>query len=309
MPERYEETVAKIDYEGRVDLNLPAMALPLGAMLERKGFDFDVTGTVADAELQFISRSLIVTVLRDPENDARICVSAESPIGAGSSRELSRHRFKACAAAVRHFIFNLPAERVTWKHKGRTYITAAGKEITTEPTPVRRPTLAHVPHAVANRPHPGVSVSPDDLVFDIAQTERETRGDAPADLLDEIRSDFRAAEAAEEHGQGWVERIWDGDAAPERTVSEKLTVYTMNTILMVISLPVGLAVMAFNLLCGGSMKNTARALGLTGAAIGISASPSLALGGMVEALPPLTETLSAVTRSALPLAQSVLSMF
>ncbi len=59
---------------------------------------------------------------------------------------------------------------------------------------------------------------------------------------------------------------------PESMVA-RLTVYTLNTILMVIAFPVGLMMLLFNIVGGENLRTTAHVLALTGTAIGLSMTP------------------------------------
>lgn len=52
----------------------------------------------------------------------------------------------------------------------------------------------------------------------------------------------------------------------------KLTVYTLNAILMVMAFPVGFALLVFNILGGENLRTTAHAIALTGLAIALSAA-------------------------------------
>lgn len=281
MTDRYEQTSAMIDYEGRVDLNLAAIAQPLADRLKGKGFEFNAIGLVDGEDLQFIGSGLVVTVNRDPARPNRVRILAETPVAMARGRTLSRTRFAACAAAVRHFIFNLPAERVVWQHKGRSYVTAAGKDISVEPRRVRRAlpgsAASRRPAARAGRGRIDMTVPSHDHV-----TER----------LNELRAEFRRLDAE----AGNAERL--------RTVPEKLTLYSLNTTLMVVSLPVGAGMMTYNLLSGGSVSGTARAMGVTGAAIGLGSLPATqSLAGIADsAAPGLSDRISAV---ALPVAETL----
>ena len=58
-----------------------------------------------------------------------------------------------------------------------------------------------------------------------------------------------------------------GDTPP---LSQRLTIYAVNTTLMLVALPVGAALMTYNILGGEDLKTTARAAALTGAAIGFA---------------------------------------
>lgn len=53
----------------------------------------------------------------------------------------------------------------------------------------------------------------------------------------------------------------------------RLTVYTLNAILMVIAFPVGLGVLLFNIIGGENLRTTAHVIALTGFAIALSATP------------------------------------
>ncbi|SER52288.1 hypothetical protein SAMN04490244_101358 [Tranquillimonas rosea] len=65
------------------------------------------------------------------------------------------------------------------------------------------------------------------------------------------------------------------DLPDEQSVPLKLAIYTMNTSLMLVSLPVGAGMLTYNLLKGGSINATGRVMALTGLAIGASNIPSM----------------------------------
>lgn len=55
-------------------------------------------------------------------------------------------------------------------------------------------------------------------------------------------------------------------------LTARLTVYTLNLIVMVLAMPVGLALLCLNILGGENLRTTAHVLALTGMFIGLAAS-------------------------------------
>lgn len=105
----------------------------------------------------------------------------------------------------------------------------------------------------------------DDAALDSTATELLAANDLPdlplpqASELDRIRSALYPDEQA-------------GTATGKPPLAQRLTIYTVNTSLMLVALPVGAALMTYNILGGEDFKTTARAVALTGAAIGLAHS-------------------------------------
>ncbi|MBN2905902.1 MAG: hypothetical protein JXJ18_04245 [Rhodobacteraceae bacterium] len=57
---------------------------------------------------------------------------------------------------------------------------------------------------------------------------------------------------------------------PEPGLAEQLTVYVMSMTLMVLSFPVGFGVLIFNIIAGENLRNTARAMALTGVGFAVN---------------------------------------
>ena len=58
-----------------------------------------------------------------------------------------------------------------------------------------------------------------------------------------------------------------------KDLTARATVYVMNMIVMVMALPVGLALLAFNILGGENLRTTAHVIALTGMATALSQTP------------------------------------
>lgn len=286
MAARYEETSARIEYPGEVRLNLAALAETLSLKLRNRGARFNVIATTRDDELQFISNEMIVTLRRCATDSRRVRIKAASLIGAAHPRNMTNLRFAACTTLVRALLPYLPAERVVWKHKGRTYVTAEGEKLEIAPCKVR-PAMAALP----------------------ARTERLPVL-APPEGEDAIRHRFDMMQDMEEHSLRDLRRHLCAPAAPEETVAsagstcDKISLYALNATVMVVSAPIGAGLMAYNLLSGGSINTTARTLGITGTVAGLStlaASPALAqmtapvstgaIGSALQALAPIFASL------------------
>lgn len=63
--------------------------------------------------------------------------------------------------------------------------------------------------------------------------------------------------------------------AEHRDLTARATVYAMNLIVMVVALPVGLALLAFNILGGENLRTTSHVMGLTGLFVALAESQSL----------------------------------
>jgi hypothetical protein len=71
-----------------------------------------------------------------------------------------------------------------------------------------------------------------------------------------------------------MEDVFDPQKRPEhKNVVARLTVYVLNLIVMVMALPVGLALLFFNILFGENLRTTAHVIALTGMAMALSTMP------------------------------------
>jgi len=71
-----------------------------------------------------------------------------------------------------------------------------------------------------------------------------------------------------------MEDIFDPQRRPEhRNAIARATVYVLNLIVMVMALPVGLALLFFNILFGENLRTTAHVIALTGMAMALATMP------------------------------------
>ncbi len=71
-----------------------------------------------------------------------------------------------------------------------------------------------------------------------------------------------------------MDDVFDPDRRPEhKNVVARSTVYVMNLIVIVMALPVGMALLFFNILFGENLRTTAHVIALTGMAMALSRSP------------------------------------
>lgn len=71
-----------------------------------------------------------------------------------------------------------------------------------------------------------------------------------------------------------MEDVFDPKRRPENgNVTARITVYVMNLIVMVMVLPVGLALLFFNILFGENLRTTAHVIALTGMAMALANMP------------------------------------
>ncbi len=80
------------------------------------------------------------------------------------------------------------------------------------------------------------------------------------------------------HGSA-MEDVFEPKQRPEHSdILARATVYVMNMIVIVMSLPVGLALLAFNILGGENLRTTAHVIALTGMGVALSQTPQ---GGQI----------------------------
>lgn len=104
--------------------------------------------------------------------------------------------------------------------------------------------------------------------------------DALPDLLppeDRLRRDGRHIFSADtitlSHSSS-MEDVFDPKKREEnKNAIARVTVYVMNLIVMVMALPVGLALLFFNILFGENLRTTAHVIALTGMALALSTMP------------------------------------
>ena len=71
-----------------------------------------------------------------------------------------------------------------------------------------------------------------------------------------------------------MEDVFEPQKRPEhKNIVARLTVYVLNLIVMVMALPVGLALLFFNILFGENLRTTAHVIALTGMAMALSTMP------------------------------------
>ncbi|WP_172961053.1 hypothetical protein [Oceaniglobus roseus] len=268
MSRRYDESLAVLHYDGKVAFNLEAMAAPLTKALERRGFVFDVVGMSEDCELQYISAKLIVTVACDTDRPSQIQISAETPRDGSCGDGVADRRFRALTAATLQIFGQITPHRVLWRHEDKTYAVPSAR-----PEPA---TLATVGTSLSAAP----------------------RAAAPAGKLDTLDPDFFDKARAELRARldATVEAVLpEASEREQHNVCETVTLYALNTTVMVLSLPIGAGLMTYNLIRGGTIAGTSRALALTGTACGLTtltATQGLASGSDLGGLLPVALTLA-----------------
>ena len=71
-----------------------------------------------------------------------------------------------------------------------------------------------------------------------------------------------------------MDDVFDPKMRPENgNAVARMTVYVMNLIVMVMALPVGLALLFFNILFGENLRTTAHVIALTGMAMALATMP------------------------------------
>lgn len=103
---------------------------------------------------------------------------------------------------------------------------------------------------------------------------------APKDALpdleppeDNLRHIFSADTITLSHSSS-MEDVFDPKKRPEnKNAVARATVYIMNLIVLVMALPVGLALLFFNILFGENLRTTAHVIALTGMGMALTAMP------------------------------------
>ncbi|MGR3755754.1 MAG: hypothetical protein ACU0AT_00795 [Tranquillimonas sp.] len=271
MARRHEETSAHIRFEGAIRLSGAQLARALVPTFEAEGAVIAKAGALRGSEAYFAGPSLRIRIGPVPGSDRDISVLIETPVDAPAPRETAAQRMRLCGAAVAHFVRARPASHVLWQHKGARYRSAAGAATEVEHAPVRRfeagtgtgeqarqKSQRRIDAAKRALPLPPPPAAPRQPVSDAA------------------RSDLAAAARSRAHARlAQAGRRPDPRGELRRSLPGKLTLYTMNTTLCVMALPVGAGMMTYNVLSGGSVVATARAMALTGLALALGGSPVL----------------------------------
>ncbi|MBT8460565.1 MAG: hypothetical protein KJN60_12920 [Boseongicola sp.] len=90
---------------------------------------------------------------------------------------------------------------------------------------------------------------------------------------DNLRHIFSADTITLSHSSS-MEDVFDPKKRPEnKNAVARATVYVMNLIVLVMALPVGLALLFFNILFGENLRTTAHVIALTGMAMALTTMP------------------------------------
>ena len=96
----------------------------------------------------------------------------------------------------------------------------------------------------------------------------------PEERLQKARSHIFTADAISLSHDSAMEDVFDPHRRLEhRDIVARMTLYVVNLIVIVFALPLGLALLCFNILGGENLRTSAHALALTGLFMALSASP------------------------------------
>ena len=111
----------------------------------------------------------------------------------------------------------------------------------------------------------------------VAQTKSEVLPDLepPEERLQNARSHIFNADAISLSHDSAMQDVFDPNQRMEHTdFVARMTVYVVNLIVIVFALPVGLALLCFNILGGENLRTSAHALALTGLFMALSSTPN-----------------------------------
>ena len=112
--------------------------------------------------------------------------------------------------------------------------------------------------------------------FDTGWTPRDALPDLepPEDRLRQSKRLIFASDSISlTHGSAMEDIFEPSQREEHKDLTARATVYTMNMIVIVMALPVGLALLIFNILCGENLRTTAHVIALTGMATALSQTP------------------------------------
>ena len=255
MPQDNTTTTAIVRYPGWVALAgsrlfpslLPTLKL---AGLECHGWQEVPGGIRVSGDDLTVSASAVMGI----DGQIRVVVT-----GGGDDAASARRRFRLCAAVVRYFIRIDTPTRINWHHRGGHYVSRDGRVAVLSPMDgARNRATGSVARDKARARGEGICILPPEHQADA--TPKAPR----AVLKDDAEFDLRI---------GGAQRL---------KLPEMASLYAVNATLCVLSLPVGVGLMTYSLLSGGSLDISARVMALTGTAFALTGFlPATLLGGIV----------------------------
>ncbi|ALG90136.1 MULTISPECIES: hypothetical protein [Actibacterium] len=251
-----------------------------------ENFARDLSGVARPTQSR-VSTTMVETLLESVQ--ASLVVSVER----GAGRVVpDRILLGACFHVVRHLLRSQKASLVHWSHSN-TLFTAEEFESPTltgyAPQP-RRPERSAAAEATP-RPKMGMAMGAGKFQESHMQVSRNhdrldesfanaVRGDMPGETTTRR---YTGDSREEERLRRARRRIFASDmiesedvkrSAPPEEIGllEQLSVYVMTITLMVLSFPVGFAMLIYNVLRGENLKMTARAMALTGVGVGLAST-------------------------------------
>lgn len=233
---------------------------------------------------QKASGALIDAFLGDVKSALTVTVSP------GPARELpERVQLAALYHVVRHILRRHDASLVHWSLSD-TLFTADEFESPVSPEAApqpRRPQRTRETRAQKAMRREARKAKFHDQELDVARTharldedyvqaQAEKKAAARARIEDPVRAEEHLRRARHQiFAEDFIETV-DHQVAPPQEVGliEQITVYVMTITIMVLSFPIGFAMLVYTVLRGESLKITARAMALSGVGVGLAANPA-----------------------------------
>lgn len=252
----------------------------------------DILRRAARPDKPKASAAMVDALLEEVRTELTISVEP------GTGRVLpERTMLAACYHVVRHMIRRYEASMVHWHNSGTLFLVEEfenplGGNDDDGPTP-RRPQPGKVKRR-SQRPVPGFArpvaesgiatgqarvVQARERVEENAEAQRAQIRKAQADMA---RGEARLRRARQQiFGSDLIEEVDATRSRPPEEIGllEQLSVYIMTITIMVLSFPIGFAMLVYNVLRGESLRATARMMALTGigtGAVTLNATQALA---------------------------------
>lgn len=284
---------ATLAYDGFPPIDFKALEKDIAHIFRNILLQFDRTEAQVRKHANFFGEQLCLSVARDKDD---ILIWIED--GTGINRADLQTKLAACYHVVRHLLTIERADSVYWHYTGKCY-TAEGFEarialdtsdgpIMPEPEPVRdnifgedflsvgsthqRLDDSFVRKITVKKEAAGPASSKAILFPEIAeQLEAATRPDTDDDMRDLLRQALYPDGNPGQDVRRDTVIFGPGQACDRLDRSEttaRLATYALNTTLLVTAMPVGAALMTYNMLGGENFRLTAQVTALTGAFLG-----------------------------------------
>ncbi|PJJ87197.1 hypothetical protein CLV77_1764 [Brevirhabdus pacifica] len=284
---------ATLAYDGFPPIDFKALEKDIAHIFRNIMLPFEQTEAVVRKHANFFGEQLCLSIARDKDD---ILIWVEE--GTGINRADLQTRLAACYHVVRHLLTIERADSVYWHYTGKCY-TAEGFEarialdtsqgpIMPEPEPVNENIFGEDFLSVGST-HERLddffvrkitvrkeAAEPKDsraiLFPEIAeQLEAATRIDEEAEMRDQIRKALYPETPTQKKSGATTVLFGPGrpeDRLDRSETTARLATYAMNTTLLITAMPVGAALMTYNMLGGENFRLTAQVTALTGAFLG-----------------------------------------